>query len=291
MKRLVRGLACGLCWVWLFTVFVLTMPVLVPHAMADSAPSIRLATTTSTYNSGLIDFLLQAFQQVSAIEVQVIAVGTGKALQLGKNGDVDVVLTHAPKAEAEFVAAGYGVDPRQIMYNDFIIVGPPDDPAQLGSLSDVAQGIEAIFNAQARFVSRGDDSGTHKKEQQLWQVVGQQPQYVNYLESGRGMGHTLQMASELQAYTLTDRGTWLALQEQLYLNVVLQSDPRLLNPYQVILVNPAQHPHVKNKHAKAFVNWLVSDAGQQVIGAFTIHGETLFVPSANMSHMTIAKEL
>ncbi len=248
------------------------------NSVTANEHSIRLATTTSTYNSGLIDYLLAEFQKSANIDVQVIAVGTGKALRLGQNGDVDVVLTHAPKAEADFVKAGYGIEPQGIMHNDFIIVGPPDDPVQLMRFDDVGEGLKAIFDAQARFISRGDDSGTHKKERQLWHKIDQEPHYANYLESGRGMGHTLQMASELQAYTLSDRGTWLALQDKLYLDVVLQSDPHLLNPYQVILVNPARHPHVNMLAARQFVAWLASDVGQRAIGAFTMHGEVLFTP-------------
>lgn len=246
-----------------------------------AAESIRLATTTSTYNSGLLDHLLAEFAKHYDIEVQVIAVGTGKALRMGQNGDVDVVMTHAPAAEAKFVDEGYGVEPMGVMYNDFIIVGPPNDPATLRQYSEVGQGMQAIADSKQRFLSRGDDSGTHKKELQLWAAITAEPGFSGYMEAGRGMGHTLQMASELQGYTLTDRGTWLAMKDKLDLKIVLQADPRLLNPYQVILVNPERHPHVKTEPARAFMAWLVSEAGQQSIGAFRINNEVLFVPSAN----------
>ena len=245
-----------------------------------SAQSIRLATTTSTYNSGLLDYLLEYYYQDHETEVQVIAVGTGKALRMGQNGDVDIVMTHAPAAEAEFVAAGHGIAPKSVMYNDFVLVGPHDDPASLSRFKVVADGLQAIADASARFLSRGDDSGTHKKELQLWQGLPAETGFSGYLESGRGMGHTLQMASEMQIYTMTDRGTWLALKDKLDLTIVLESDPHLMNHYQVILVNPERHPHVNLSGAKSFQNWLVSTQGQQAIGAFRINDEVLFVPSA-----------
>ncbi|MDP6166772.1 MAG: substrate-binding domain-containing protein [Gammaproteobacteria bacterium] len=243
-------------------------------------PSIRLATTTSTYNSGLLDYLLAEFQSAEGIEVQVIAVGTGKALRMGQNGDVDVVMTHAPDAEAKFVADGHGIEPLGVMYNDFIIVGPQSDPASLSSLHSVSEGLQALAISEQRFLSRGDDSGTHKKELQLWQSIEAKPGFSGYLESGRGMGHTLQMASELQGYTLSDRGTWLAMKDKLDLQVLLQSDPRLLNPYQIILINPQHHPHVQADLGRQFQHWMVSEVGQAAIGAFRINDEALFVPSA-----------
>lgn len=264
---------------WLMGLVTVTLVSLASSAFA--VESIRLATTTSTYNSGLLDHLLGEFAKYQDIEVQVIAVGTGKALRMGQNGDVDLVMTHAPQAEADFVAAGYGVEPMAVMYNDFIIVGPQHDPAQLHQYSEVGQGMQAIADAKQRFLSRGDDSGTHKKELQLWAAIAAEPGFRGYMEAGRGMGHTLQMTSELQGYTLTDRGTWLAMKDKLDLKIVLQADPRLLNPYQVILVNPERHPHVKAESARTFMAWLVSEVGQQTIGAFRINGEILFVPSAN----------
>ncbi len=265
-------------WLWLASLVVGSFSV---GSAGANTESIRLATTTSTYNSGLLDYLLAKYQPVADIEVQVIAVGTGKALRMGQNGDVDLVMTHAPGAEAEFVAAGYGVEPLSVMYNDFIMVGPPSDPARLRDLHKVSEGLQTIANAKQRFLSRGDDSGTHKKELQLWQSIAANPGFSGYLEAGRGMGHTLQMASELQGYTLTDRGTWLSMKDKLDLSVVLQSDPRLLNPYQVILINPQRHAHVKVDLARHFQQWLVGKSGQAAIGSFRINNEILFVPSAD----------
>jgi len=246
-------------------------------AMADS---IRLATTTSTYNSGLLDHLLQSYSQTHDLEVQVISVGTGKALRMAQNGDVDLVMTHAPAAEAAFMDQGFGIEARSVMYNDFILVGPESDPARVHGTHTVTEGLQRIAEFNSKFISRGDDSGTHKKELQLWQHLGASPAFSGYLESGRGMGHSLQMASELGAYTMTDRGTWLALKQKLNLQLVLESDPRLLNPYQVMLVNPARHSHVKVSEARTFAQWLVSPEGQTAIGSFRINGETLFVPAA-----------
>lgn len=244
------------------------------------ADSIRLATTTSTYNSGLLDHLLHSYSQNHDLEVQVIAVGTGKALRMAENGDVDLVMTHAPGAEAVFLKQGFGIEPRGVMYNDFILVGPESDPANVHSTHTVTEGLQRIAQFNSKFISRGDDSGTHKKELQLWQHLGASPAFSGYLESGRGMGHSLQMASELGAYTMTDRGTWLALKQKLDLKLVLESDPRLLNPYQVMLVNPTRHSHVKVDDARVFAQWLVHPEGQTAIANFRINGETLFVPSA-----------
>ncbi|MGY8839579.1 MAG: substrate-binding domain-containing protein [Pseudomonadales bacterium] len=246
-------------------------------ALADS---IRLATTTSTYNSGLLDYLLNYYAQVSDTEVQVISVGTGKALRMGENGDVDLVMTHAPSAEARFVDQGFGIEAHRVMYNDFVLVGPKEDAANVSGAQTVTDGLSLIAASNKRFISRGDDSGTHKKELQLWQHLGALPNFDGYLESGRGMGHSLQMASEMGAYAMTDRGTWLALKDKLELTLVLEGDPRLLNPYQVMLVNPKRHSHANINSAREFVQWLVSSAGQEAIGNFRINGEVLFVPSA-----------
>lgn len=244
------------------------------------AESIRIATTTSTYNSGLLDHLLSAYGETHDLEVQVISVGTGKALRMAQNGDVDLVMTHAPAAEAAFMDQGFGIEARSVMYNDFILVGPKADPAKVHGTHTVTEGLQRIAAFNSKFISRGDDSGTHKKELQLWQHLGASPTFSGYLESGRGMGHSLQMASELGAYTMTDRGTWLALKQKLNLQLVLESDPRLLNPYQVMLVNPARHSHVKVNEARAFAQWLINSEGQAAIGSFRINGEALFLPSA-----------
>lgn len=261
----------------LATVMIIVLALVSGRALADS---IRLATTTSTYNSGLLDYLLSHYAKVSDTEVQVIAVGTGKALKMGENGDVDLVMTHAPNAEARFLDQGFGIEAQGVMFNDFVIVGPEDDSAKVSAADTVTDGLLLIAASNKRFISRGDDSGTHKKELQLWQHLGALPTFKGYLESGRGMGHSLQMASEMGAYTMTDRGTWLALQDKLALRLVLESDPRLINSYQVILVNPTRHPHVNIDSARKFAQWLVSSEGQEVIGNFRINGEVLFVPAA-----------
>ena len=244
------------------------------------ADSIRLATTTSTYNSGLLDYLLSHYAKVSDTEVQVVSVGTGKALKMGENGDVDLVMTHALAAEAHFINQGFGIEARRVMHNDFVLVGPKDDIAKVSLARTVTQGLSFIMASNQRFISRGDDSGTHKKELQLWQHLGALPAFEGYLESGRGMGHSLHMASEMGAYTLSDRGTWLALKDKLELRLVLESDPQLLNPYQVMLVNPKRHSHANINLAREFAQWMVSSTGQGAIGDFRINGEVLFVPSA-----------
>ena len=254
--------------------------VLAPLSAIVLADSIRLAVTTSTYNSGLLDRLLSHYARVSNTQVQVISVGTGKALKMGKNGDVDLLMTHAPQAEAYFIDQGFGIEAQRVMHNDFILVGPEEDKAQVSGAQTVIQGLSLIKESNQRFISRGDDSGTHKKELQLWRHLGALPTFDGYLESGRGMGHSLQMASEMGAYIMTDRGTWLALKDKLELHLVLKGAPPLINPYQVILVNPMRHSHVNINSSREFAQWLVSKAGQEVIGSFRINGKALFVPSA-----------
>lgn len=242
---------------------------------------LRMATTTSTENSGLLRELLPAFQKVSGYEVQVIAVGTGKALRMGREGDVDVVLVHAPGAEKKFVDGGFGIDRKGVMYNDFVIVGPQHDPAAASQGGDATDALRRIAGSGALFVSRGDDSGTHKKERGLWQKAGIVPQGGWYREAGQGMGKVLQMSGELDAYTLTDRGTWLAYMTKSPLKIVSQGDPRLFNPYSIIPVNPKLHPHVNHAGATALSDWITSSAGQELIGRFTINDRHLFTPSAN----------
>ena len=248
---------------------------------ADAAETtLRLATTTSTDNSGLLKVLLPPFEQSTGYKVHVIAVGTGKALRLGQNGDVDVVLVHAPAAEQRFVDAGHGVNHRGFMYNDFVILGPRSDPAGVRRMRDAAAALKRIAKQQARFVSRGDDSGTHKKELALWAAAGSQPQGSWYRAAGQGMGKVLQMATELQAYTLTDRGTWLAMQGKLTLDVLVEGDERLANPYGVIAVNPNRYPDINYKGAMALIAWVTSPEGQAIIGDFKVNGHALFVPTA-----------
>ena len=250
------------------------------QSYAEDLGIIRLATTTSTYNSGLLDYLLPEFEKANGATVQVIAVGTGKALRMGRDGDVDVVMTHAPKAEAAFVDGGYGIDARPIMYNDFVLVGPKNDPAKVSKAGSITEALAAVAKANSLFISRGDDSGTHKKELGLWQAAATKLPFDGYREVGQGMGKVLQMSSELQAYTLTDRGTWLAFKSKADLKIVSEGDENLFNPYQVILVNPERHEGLNEKGARAFSDWLVSEATQQRINNFRLHGERLFIANA-----------
>ncbi|UAK73416.1 substrate-binding domain-containing protein [Aeromonas enteropelogenes] len=251
-------------------------------AQAESPkPQVRLATTTSTEQSGLLGWLLPKFTAETGYPVQVMAAGTGQSLKMGENGDADLVMTHAPSAEKAFVDAGFGINPTPLMYNDFVIVGPAKDPAGLGQIKDAAKGLQAIKEKGQTFISRGDESGTHIKEKTLWQAADVKPEFAGYKSIGQGMGPTLTMASELGAYTLTDRGTWLAYQSKLDLAVLLEGDKRLFNPYQVILVNPTRYPDLNTDGARALQNWLVSDHGQKLIGDFKVAGQALFVADAN----------
>ncbi|WP_227368142.1 substrate-binding domain-containing protein [Halomonas sp. M20] len=254
---------------------LLTSPVL-----AVDNEIVRLATTTSTYNSGLLDELLPRFEAEHPYQVQVIAVGTGKALRMGQDGDADLLMTHAPAAEKAFVDAGYGIEPEGVMYNDFIVVGPESDPASIQGLEEATQAFKQIADSDALFVSRGDDSGTHKKELALWRSSDIESGFEGYRAVGQGMGKVLQMASELQGYTLTDRGTWLAMQDKLDLSLLMQGDPRLFNPYQVILVNPERYEDLNTEGARVLAEWLTSEEGQQAIDEFRLEGEALFHASA-----------
>jgi tungstate transport system substrate-binding protein len=239
-----------------------------------------MATTTSTDNSGLLAELLPAFQKASGYEVRVIAVGTGKALRMGRDGDVDVVLVHAPAAEKKFVDEGYGVNHEPVMYNDFVLVGPKSDPAKISAAASGVDALQRIAASGSLFVSRGDDSGTHKKELSLWKKAAIEPQGKWYREAGQGMGKVLQMAGELDAYTLADRGTWLAYQNKSPLLIDYQGDPVLHNPYGIIAVNPKRVPEANYDGAMRLIEWITSEQGQQLIGDFRIGGEPLFVPSA-----------
>ncbi|GAB2660380.1 substrate-binding domain-containing protein [Vibrio panuliri] len=250
-------------------------------AHAEDQSHVRLATTTSTYHSGLLDYLLPEFEKDTGYKVDVIAAGTGKSLKMGENGDVDLVMTHAPKAEANFVEKGYGVLPRKLMYNDFVLVGPQADPAKVADDKTVAEAFKDIASINATFVSRGDDSGTHKKELGIWAQTKMEPTFSGYRSVGQGMGPTLNMASEMQGYTLTDRGTWLAYNNKLDLNILLEGDKNLFNPYQVILVNPERYPTINYQGAKVFSDWLVNPRGQELINSFKLNGKQLFVANAN----------
>jgi len=241
---------------------------------------LRLATTTSTENTGLLGIILPPFEKRFGVKVDVIAVGSGKAMKLGENGDVDVVLSHAPGLEEAFVASGFGVNRRAVMYNDFVLVGPPDDPAKVREATDAVDACKRVAAAQATFISRGDDSGTHEKEKSLWQVAGITPVGAWYVSAGLGMGQTLQMADEKKAYTLSDRSTYLTYKAKGDLVILSQGDPVLFNPYTIIAVNPARYPTMRYLDAMALIAWVTSPEGQRTIGDFKIGGEVLFHPTA-----------
>lgn len=259
-------------WMLLWGVFLLAS-----HLHAEV---IRLATTTSTDNSGLFRKLLPHYEAASGDQVQVIAVGTGKALKLGEDGNVDVVLVHAPSAEVEFVESGFGVNRRSVMYNDFVLVGPPTDPAEVRGMRQASEALSRIAENRTVFVSRGDDSGTHKKERSLWELAAVKPDAFWYREAGQGMGTVLLMSSELQGYTLTDRGTWLAFEPKLQLEVLVEGDPLLFNPYGIIAVNPDLHRGVNYLGAMRLIAWITSVEGQELIREFTLGGRPLFIPTA-----------
>jgi tungstate transport system substrate-binding protein len=249
-----------------------------PAVAADHV--LRLATTTSTDNSGLLRDLLPAFEKSSGYKVQVIAVGTGKALRMGQDGDADVLLVHAPPAEEKFMAANYGVNRRYVMYNDFVIVGPKNDPARIRGTKDAKTALEKIARTKSLFVSRGDDSGTNKKEKILWKEAGIRPHGDWYKAAGQGMGKVLLMTDELRGYTLIDRGTWLAMQNKVGLKVLVDGDQQLFNPYHIIAVNPARYPDANYTGAMALIGWITSPEGQRQIAQFRVAGQELFVPTA-----------
>ena len=247
--------------------------------MAQGQKSITLASTTSTDNSGLFAEILPKFEAATGYKVRVVAVGTGAALRLGQRGDADVVLVHARDAELEFVTAGHGIDRQEIMANDFVLVGPNDDPAGVKGQEDVVVAMVAIAQSKSYFASRGDDSGTHKAELGLWQATGLNPMAARpkwYLEAGAGMGATLNIAAGRNAYALTDRATWLSFRNPGELSIVVEGDPRLKNVYGVMMVNPARHPHVSQAGVKAFIAWLTGSDGQRAITEFRIKGRQVF---------------
>ncbi|HET7009725.1 MAG TPA: substrate-binding domain-containing protein [Anaerolineales bacterium] len=256
---------------------------------------LRLATTTSTEDSGLLEAILPAFEEAHGARVDVVAAGTGQALELGRRGDADVVLVHSRSAEDQFVADGFGTARYDVMFNDFVMVGPREDPADVAGAATAAEALTRIADSHSTFVSRGDDSGTHAKEVALWAAAGRLPQAESgwYLSLGQGMGETLQMADETLGYTLSDRGTYLSMADTLSsLTIVFggatiadNPDPELMNPYGVLPVNPAKVPGVNNDLAEAFAEWLTSPQAQSMIGAFGVErfGQPLFYPSAPTS--------
>ncbi len=252
------------------------------YNVAPQHKVIRLATTTSTDNSGLLAYLLPTFENKTGYRVHVIAVGTGKALRMGIDGDADILLVHAPAAEIKFVNSGYGIKRTAVMFNDFVLVGPEANPAKIKTGENINAALQKIADSHSTFISRGDDSGTHKKERGLWlsQNINTRAQW--YREVGQGMGKVLQMAAELNAYTLTDRGTWLAYQHKSPLKILHAGDPQLYNPYHIIAVNPQRFPGINYQGASRLISWLTSTTGQALIGKFTLNNSLLFKPAANV---------
>jgi tungstate transport system substrate-binding protein len=245
-----------------------------------SAEEVRLkmATTTSTENSGLLAALNPPFEDKYGVKLDVISVGTGKAIRLGKNGDVDLIFVHAPAAEKKFVAEGSGIEREPVMHNDFVIVGPAADPAGIKKANNIVDAMSKLIEAKHVFVSRGDDSGTHKKEKNLWKMTGKEASGNWYLAVGQGMGVVLRIADDKEAYTLTDRGTYLAYKDKMKLKVMFENDPGLFNPYHVIMVNPEKHAHAKIEMARKYSDFIRGSEGQGLIRNFKVNGEVLFHP-------------
>lgn len=254
---------------------------ILPVQAAD--PYITVSSTTSTEQSGLFKHLLPVFQKASGIEVRVVALGTGQALDMGRRGDADVVFVHDKVAEEKFIAEGFGVKREEVMYNDFILVGPKADPAKVAGGNDITEALKKIEAAKAAFVSRGDKSGTHAAELRLWKSAGidlAQQKGPWYRDTGTGMGPALNTAASLDAYIIADRGTWLSFKNRQNLTIVVEGDKRLFNQYGVILVNPEKYTHVKKEAGQKFIDWLISEEGQKTIAEYKIGGEQLFFPNA-----------
>ena len=250
-----------------------------------AAEHVTLASTTSTEQSGLFGWLIGKFREASGIDVRVVAVGTGQALKIGERGDADALLVHDPVGEAKFMAEGFGSDLRPVMVNDFVIVGPAADPAAIRGLRQAGAALERVHAAAAPFASRGDDSGTHRLELRLWRAAGisGRPAGGWYRELGQGMGPTLNTAAAMDAYVLTDRATWAAFRNRQNLELLVEGDPALLNPYSSILVNPELHPHVNAAPARRWHEWLTSAAGRAAIASFRIDGQQVFFPTSGES--------
>jgi tungstate transport system substrate-binding protein len=265
-----------------YAVVVLLLAALAKPAWAAER-FITVASTTSTENSGLLGFILPRFQQATGIEVRVVAVGTGQAIKNAERGDADVLLVHHRASEEQFVAQGFGVERHDVMYNDYVLLGPQTDPAGIKGMQDAVDALARIAAMQAPFVSRGDDSGTHKLELSLWEAAGIDVKKASgswYREAGSGMGATLNTASGLGGYTVSDRATWISFKNKGRLAIAAEGDPRLFNQYGVILVNPDKHRHVNARNGQAFIDWLISEQGQQAIAEFRVDGEQLFFPNA-----------
>lgn len=245
---------------------------------------IIVQSTTSTQNSGLFDYILPMFRDKTGIEVRVVAVGTGQAIRNAANGDGDVLFVHAKPAEENFVASGEGVSRHDVMYNDFVIVGPPSDPAGVAGMSDVTMALENIAQTRSLFASRGDDSGTHKAELALWKQAGVDVDAVSgdwYRETGSGMGATLNTGTGMGAYVMTDRATWISFGNKGAYQIAVEGDPQMFNQYGIILVNPEKHPNVKADLGQQFVDWVLSEEGQAAIASYKVDGQQLFFPNAN----------
>lgn len=266
------------------TLFAGALAALVALPAAAQPKSIVVASTTSTEQSGLFGHILPMFTQKTGIQVKVVALGTGQALDVGRRGDADVVFVHDRPAEDRFVAEGWGVGRRDVMYNDFVLVGPKTDPAKAAGTKDVAAALKKIADAKAPFVSRGDRSGTHMAELRYFKLADVDPAQGKgswYRETGSGMGPALNTASSMNAYLLADRGTWLSFRNRGDLVIMVEGDKRMFNPYGVMMVNPARHPHVKVPEAQAFIDWIVSKEGQAAIASYEVGGEQLFFPDAH----------
>lgn len=266
-----------------FLKILLTFAVLaiIASNVSSAQPFILVQSTTSTQNSGLYEYLLPTFTDETGIEVRVVAVGTGQAIRNATNGDADVLLVHSKAAELDFIASGNGVERFDLMYNDFVIIGPASDPINLSNAPNLSDAMKTLSNSNAIFVSRGDDSGTHTKERALWASIGHQIAPSDwYRETGSGMGATIRAAIEMQAYTLTDRATWIAYEGKNDARIVFEGDAELFNQYGIIAVNPELHSHVNAAGAKVFIDWMLSDRGQLLIGAYTYNDQLLFSPNA-----------
>ena len=244
--------------------------------------SIIVASTTSTQNSGLFGYILPKFKEKTGIDVKVIAQGTGQALETGRRGDADVLFVHDRKAEEKFVADGFGINRKDVMYNDFVLIGPKNDPAGLKQSTDINNAMQRLARNNALFISRGDNSGTHAAELRYWASTNIDPKELKaYRESGSGMGATLNLTAGLNGYTLSDRGTWLSFKNRQDLEIVFAGDPPMFNPYGIILVNPSKHNHVKKTAGEAFIDWITSQEGRDAIAEYKINGEQLFFPSSS----------
>lgn len=268
-----------LVWVAVAFVLVVSLGFIAYRSYARSGGTLTLATTTSTQDSGLLDVLIPAFEKASGIKVKVLALGTGQSIEVARRGDADVVLVHARKLEDQFVADGQGIDRHDVMYNDFVIVGPAADPAKIKGMKDAAGAFAKVAQAKAPFISRGDKSGTNVKENDVWAVAQIKPAGSWYLSAGAGMDEALRLANEKGAYTLSDRATYLALRDRLRLEVLVEGDKVLYNPYGVIAVNPEAHPNVNHRGAEAFIRFITGPAGRKIIGDFgrDRFGQPLFV--------------